>query len=326
VVYCVVPRDLAAALHEPLRRHFREDPSVEVVVERRTDTRRSGRDRRSAPPGSTGGPERRRIRSQAGRRVAERRSAAIPVRAPQLPRAARPFAERLVFVERLRPAGLHEEDAEANRLVTAVQAGDGRAMGELYLRYFDRVYGYLRVALRNAHEAEDATQQVFVNAMESLPRFEIRQETPFRGWLFRIARNHAVAQLRARGRLSIEDPKQVDRRRAEESYEPAAEVLGWLSDDELMMFIERLPALQQQVLVLKYLLGFTTDEIGVLVDRSPDSVRQLQHRALRFLRERLSAVGRRTGSESRQPMLVVFRQARVLRDRRFALGRPRRAA
>lgn len=61
VVYVLVPYDLAATLHEPLRRHFRKDPSVEVVVERRRAERRGGRDRRLKEGKPPGGKERRQV-------------------------------------------------------------------------------------------------------------------------------------------------------------------------------------------------------------------------------------------------------------------------
>lgn len=51
-----------------------------------------------------------------------------------------------------------------------IQAGDRELFGTLYMRYLDRVYGYLLVVLNNRDEAEDATQQVFTKALEALPR------------------------------------------------------------------------------------------------------------------------------------------------------------
>ncbi|MDX6663650.1 MAG: hypothetical protein QOG09_1752, partial [Solirubrobacterales bacterium] len=86
----------------------------------------------------------------------------------------------LVFCERIEVAAEAREDLLTARLVTRIQAGATSAFSELYETYFDRVYAYLRVALRDHHEAEDAAQQVFMQAMEALPRYQLRRGTPFR--------------------------------------------------------------------------------------------------------------------------------------------------
>ncbi|MDX6632025.1 MAG: polymerase sigma-70 factor, subfamily, partial [Solirubrobacterales bacterium] len=96
---------------------------------------------------------------------------------------------RVVFCERIEPSPEAVSDIEAGRLVTRFQAGDGDAFAGLYKAYFDRVYGYLKVLLRSAHEAEEATQQVFVQVLEALPRYE-RRGQPFRAWLFIAVRNY----------------------------------------------------------------------------------------------------------------------------------------
>ena len=72
ITYCVVAGDLAEELHEPLRRHWREDPSIEVIVERRaSDRRRFDRRRRDAGPPTEG--DRRAVRNPTGRRVRSRK-------------------------------------------------------------------------------------------------------------------------------------------------------------------------------------------------------------------------------------------------------------
>jgi len=328
VLYCVLPAALAPKLHDSLREHFAELPDVEVVVERRGRERRAGEGRRASDVGPISGPERRVIRNPDGRRVADRRAPVEPLapeEAPELPRRARHYAEQLVWLRRAEPSGVQLEDADSARLVTRVQAGDSELFGTLYSRYFDRVYASLKLALRDPHEAEDATQEVFMRAFEALPSYELRG-VPFRAWLFRIARNYALKHLRKMGRIEPEDPA-VLARMIEQNGEHAEiddDAMAWITDQDLSVLVVQLPESQHQVLVLRYLLGFNMVEIAAIVGASSDAVRQTHQRAIVFLRERLIALGRGPSDAPEQPkddegMSALFRPVWVLRARRFAL-------
>jgi RNA polymerase sigma-70 factor (ECF subfamily) len=319
VVYCVVPSELADKLHEPLRRHFRDDRAVEVIVEQRGHERRRSAERRRAEEAAA--EERRRIRAESGRRVGDRRAALVPVESPRaLPRRVLPYADRLVFVELLEPSSLSAEDHDTGRLVVRFQAGDESVFNAIYMRYFDRVYAHLSVVLRDTYEAEDAAQEVFLRALRALPEYELRAAVPFRGWLFTIVRNHAQDVLRRRNRLELEEPARIDRRRERDHDEPNLSALDWVSDRELVMLIERLPLAQRQVLVLRYMVQLRNAEIASILGRTPESVRKLHERAIAFLEERLSALGRGSESRDRRPsMKGAFRQAIVVRRRRFAM-------
>jgi RNA polymerase sigma-70 factor (ECF subfamily) len=323
VIYCIVPRDLEGKLHERLRQHFRADSSVEVIVERRADERRAGEDRRANGATPRQARERRKIRHSGGRRVGDRRAMLLPLtREVPLPRNARRFAERLVFVERLEPAGEQAEDADSARLVTQIQLGQRELFAELYLRYFDRVYSYLRILLNDNHEAEDVTQQVFMKAFEALPRYEVRAGKPFRAWLFTIVRNDALGHLKKHSRLEVTDPAEVGRRReAHDSEEEPSITLDWISDSDLQLFIERLPLAQRQVLMMRYMLDLPHAEIAAILDRTPNEVRKLQQRATRFLNDRLTALGRAPRHGDRITWQRRVTQVRVLRERRYALMR-----
>jgi RNA polymerase sigma-70 factor (ECF subfamily) len=320
--YLLVPRDLAPRLHETLRRHFASDPSVEIVVERRAEDRRARSTRRSpdrdAPDLDTPAPNRRRIHSAAGRRSGERRATLVAVEAPDLPRKARSHAHRLTFVERLEPTGQQLEDQDTARVVTRIQAGDREAFAVLYMRYFDRVYGYLRIALHDEHGAEDVAQQVFIRVLQALPRYERRRQ-PFRAWLFTIVRNAAINELRKQRRIDPVDPAQISRWRDAEQPDDDLDALSWITDRELLMLIERLPLAQRQVLVLRFMLGMTSTETAAVLGRGATDVRNLQLRALRFLRERLAALGRHSVSDRGIRMRRWPKPAPVLRGRRFAL-------
>lgn len=318
VYYIVIPATLAEKLHDRLRRHFDDDPRVAIVVEtRRSDRRR--RDRRGEqdePPPRAG--ERRRIRNLRGRRIAERRAPAVPVAPPELPRFARPYADEIVVLERVQPADRHEQDVETARLVARAQAGDREAMPELYLRHFDGVYAYMRVALRDEHEAEDATQEVFLKAVQALPRYELRASVPFRAWLYRIARNELITRVRKSKWVQCEEPDRITRR-FDASSAAVNDVLDRISNHDLMVLLERLPLPQRQVIALRYMLDLSTEEMGTVLDRSPEAVRQLEYRARRSLEERLEAIHRR-GERRREAMVMRVRPMTVLRARRFALA------
>ena len=306
-------------------RRWGDEHSVQVIVERRQGDRRSQVDRRVEPWSGDDDDERpaaferRRIRHRGGRRIAERRVTLIPVVEPaDPPRRAASEWHRLVFAERIDLDDEHFEDADSARLITRVQAGESALFSDLYARYFDRVYGYLRVALHDRHEAEDGAQQIFLQVMEALPRYEIR-EVPFRAWLFRIVRNYTLNHRDKHGRIAIEDPAELDRRRelGVGAFEPRS--LEWLKDGDLMILVGRLPLAQRQVIMLRYMMDLPWSQVAEILGRSPAAVRQLQARALGVLRTRLAAVDRDSTSSLRLPMARRPGPLPVIHARRHAL-------
>ena len=284
MVYCIVPRELAPELHDVLREHFRGERGTTAIVEFRRTSRRRLPDRRheDRPPAR----ERRRIRNENGRRVADRRASTAVVEPPPLPRVAEPFAPELVFVEREEPSDQESLDADTKRLVTGFQSGEDDVFDEIYLRHFDTVYGYAHAAVRNSHDAEDAAQQVFVRALQALPDYEVRT-APFRAWLFRIARNVVMDSLRSGNRVIVEPPDELAERR-EAVVEDVDADLSWLTEREVAAQVELLPRAQREVIVLRYLLDLPYDEIAGLTGGTARAAKHLHTRAIRVLEGRLA--------------------------------------
>ena len=120
--------------------------------------------------------------------------------------------------------------------------------------------------------------------------------------------------------MEIVDPVELTERGDSLEPEPAEALgaLGWITDREILMLIERLPDSQRQVLMLRYMMDLTTTDIAAVLGRSNEDVRALQSRALRFLQKRLTALGR--APQGRQPTIQMSRRrsaAPVLRARRY---------
>jgi RNA polymerase sigma-70 factor (ECF subfamily) len=238
----------------------------------------------------------------------------------QLPfEAAAPRSPQITFCERLEVDAEQHEDIEAARLVTRFQAGDQEAVAAIYSCYFDRVYGYMKVLFNDPHEAENATSDVFAKVIEALPRYE-RRKQPFRAWLFVVARNTGLDRLRVANRVEPMDPAEInDRRELTAAPESGLSAVDWISDGDLLVFIERLPLAQRQVLALRYLLDLRVSEIAEVLGRSRTDVSTLQYRALKFLEQRLRAVGRAPRQRGLSRMRRWGTPATVARSRRFAL-------
>jgi RNA polymerase sigma-70 factor (ECF subfamily) len=293
-VYCVIPRELADELHEALRQHFADDPRIEVVVELRISERRAS-DRRQQKHGPV--LERR----QADRRLNDRRGFYSAVRGPGLPERLRNHARRLSFVQALDSPEGGKEDADSARLVARVQSGDREAFAVIYMRYFDRVYSYLRSMVGDAHEAEDLTQRVFLSALEDLPRYRQRGHSSFRAWLFRIARNDALDHLAKHGRVEVQAPQALNRLRHELAVDDgqSARDPRRIEDADLVSAINRLPGSQRDALMLRYVLDFTGAETAGILERSAADVRVLCHRGLKAMRASLAAQPRKTNETAR---------------------------
>src|SRR5918992_5854425 len=142
-----------------------------------------------------------------------------------------------------------DSTAAIRRLVERAQAGDRRALEELYLLHFDRIYSYLQMSVGNRHDAEDLTNQTFIKMLESIDRFVWRQ-APFSAWLFRIAHNLAMDHFRAGRRWQPEEEPPEDADALELSAED--EALHTIGRESMLGMIGSLSEDQQQVLTLKF--------------------------------------------------------------------------
>ncbi len=165
------------------------------------------------------------------------------------------------------------------RLVRRAQSGDSEAFAQLYDASLDRVYRYVFFRVSDAQMAEDITSQVFLKAWENLDGYKTKG-APFIAWLYTIARNLVIDHYRTRKEtVPLEEavPLPADGQNVGEQVETRFELqamreaLQFLTED------------QQQVLIMKFIGGLSTDDIAKMMDKREGAVRALQMRALQTL-------------------------------------------
>jgi RNA polymerase sigma-70 factor, ECF subfamily len=171
--------------------------------------------------------------------------------------------------------------AADDRTLVARARVDRAVFAELYRRYVDGVYWYCLGRLRETALAEDATSQVFAQALAALPRYrDHERETAFRAWLFRIAHNVVVDAMRARhGHQSLAMVADlVDCRDLPEEL-----VIHGEAQRAVWDLVATLPPEQRSVVELR-LVGLTGMEIATALGRSRGAVDTAQSRAVARLR------------------------------------------
>jgi len=171
------------------------------------------------------------------------------------------------------------------RLIRSTARGDEEAAGELFDLYHPRVYRYALSKLWDKGAAEDVASETFARVLRDLDRFKWKG-AGFEAWLFRIASNLVTDHVRSQQR----EMPQADASEYAETTElrtPEWATIAGETTRELNGLLAVLPTDQREVLVLRFAGGLETDEIGAVMGRKPNAVRQLQFRALEQLRGRI---------------------------------------
>jgi RNA polymerase sigma-70 factor, ECF subfamily len=175
----------------------------------------------------------------------------------------------------MQPNTLPDEE----QLIQAAQQ-DAAEFGPIYRHYVTAVYRYLYSRTGNAADAEDLTAQVFLEALQALPRYKHRGH--FAAWLFTIARRRA-ADLHRQPVLLPLDELLV----CANDDDPLAQTVRTETLAHLLRLVSDLDERDVELLRLRYAAGLTFAQIGATLNQREGAVKMRLHRLLAKLQDAL---------------------------------------
>ncbi len=176
------------------------------------------------------------------------------------------------------------ENAEA-AIVDAAIGGDIHAFGRLYDRHLDRIYRHIYYRIGNRSDAEDITQQVFLQAWTAIGRYR-RTDVPFVVWLLAIANNKIIEYYRRSKVAASHQNLEIAHDRCESN--PENEVLARYERETVRRAITRLKPEQQFVLNMRFVENISYETLATSLGKTEGNVRTIQYRALLELRRILN--------------------------------------
>lgn len=175
-------------------------------------------------------------------------------------------------------------------LIALAKEGDKRAYGKVFRLCYRDIYDYILRRVRNRFDAEDLTMQVFMRGMVAVSSYEERGR-PVKAWLFRIAHNSVVDHFRAQvQKADLRDVKEIASEVDIESGVILREKLGELQEKVML-----LPQAQLEVITLRFLEDMSVMETASILDKKEVTVRALQFKGIRNLRDKMDKETSATG-------------------------------
>jgi RNA polymerase sigma-70 factor (ECF subfamily) len=176
---------------------------------------------------------------------------------------------------------VHEEES----LIRRAQQRDQVALTQIYEENFDKIYRYIVLKIGDRTEAEDMTQQVFLNALQSISSYRFKG-LPVSSWLYRIAHNQIVDHLRKkskRGDVPLDESLPVAA-----NDDPRTETELKMEIEEVAIAAKNLTPAQREVISLRFTGDMSISEVAKIMGRSEGAIKALQHSAILALRKALS--------------------------------------
>jgi RNA polymerase sigma-70 factor (ECF subfamily) len=185
-------------------------------------------------------------------------------------------------------AGLPSTTDSKHELVARAQAGDGEAFGILFEQHKKRVYSLCLLMTGDVADAEDLTQDAFIQVFRKLGTF--RGDSAFSTWLYRVAVNTVLMSLRRRKpkQVSLDEPVCIDHSMVPRDFgRNDPELSGTVDRIALIRAIKELPEGYRRIFLLHEVEGYQHHEIAAMLRCSVGNSKSQLHKAKLKIRELL---------------------------------------
>lgn len=154
----------------------------------------------------------------------------------------------------------------------------------MYREFAPSLLRYLKA--RGAPDPENTLGEVFVQVVQKLPYFH-GKESDFRAWLFTVARNRLIDEVRYRDRRPTDKALDLTQEIAAADPDTATASSTQLKQAQILEILSHLTSEQRDVLFLRILAGLTIEETAQVLGKTGGSVKRLQSRGLKSLRKKI---------------------------------------
>ncbi|MCL4266063.1 MAG: RNA polymerase sigma factor [Anaerolineae bacterium] len=168
------------------------------------------------------------------------------------------------------------------KLVELAQNGNLEAVGELYDRYWLRIFHYVRAKVYNIQLAQDLTGEVFLRMVEHLPRYQVMEGILFSTWLYRIAHNLVISHWQKENAYQLV-PLEAAANSNNHHDKPLRIAEEQWEQTHIQQCLARIDEVQREVIILRFYAGLSLKEVAAALDKTVGAVKSLQRRGLMTL-------------------------------------------
>lgn len=173
------------------------------------------------------------------------------------------------------------EELSDEKLMLLTKNGNMAAFELIVKRWEKRIMQYILRQLRNLHDSEDTTQEVFISVFKASSQFNTK--SIFKGWIYKIALNACINRVRRRRKTQqMQDEAVVE-------ASPEDRLIQDEQSRAISAIISKLPEVQRSCIILHRFEGFSYSEISDILGISMASVKSNIHRAYEVLKDLLKS-------------------------------------